>query len=150
MRIGISEQLKMAVLAFIMCLLTIPVVLTNSLTFTSAIVTVVCFAIFMFYCIAAIRRFLIFRQLDHIKFSSEEALTIQCRKVAFLFHPVSKHTSVILCVIVHDVHGNKFYYVYPLKSAPYDASKKSIKNQFTGNQVDVRCYRNTRFIKALF
>ena len=49
MSIGVSEQLKMAVLAFIMCLLTIPVILTNSLTFSSYIAAAVCFAILVFF-----------------------------------------------------------------------------------------------------
>lgn len=147
--IGISEQLKMAVIMFAMWLGTTFVVLDSNKTSMWLAVTVACFLIFLSYFIAVIRRILIFRQLDKIKYASEETVTVQCTKVRFLLHPVSKYTLLILCIILKDEHSNWFYYIYPLQTAPNDSSKKAIKEQLLGKTVKLICYRNTKFIKSL-
>lgn len=103
---------------------------------------------FLFYCIFFVRRFNIFWKIRKIEFSNEKTVVVHCRKISFLVHPVSKYSSAILGIILKDEMGNKFYYVYPERSAPSDLAKKDIKEQYLGS-IEIVCYRNTNIVKRL-
>ena len=109
----------------------------------------ICFSIFLYYIISFIRRFLIFQQLNKIKFSTEEAVCLSCKRLSFVFQPVSQFSSAVLCVVLVDESENKFYYVYPENSAPFDFAKKYIQEACIGKQLDIICYKETRIVKDL-
>ena len=96
------------------------------------------------------RRFKIYQQLNKIQFSTEQLFSIHCNKISFLYKPISKHFSSIICIIIVDEYGNKFYYVYPSKEAPSEFGNKFIKQQCLGKHLELNCYKNTYMIKTLF
>lgn len=104
---------------------------------------------FLCFFILFIRYFIIFRKVSKIKFTSEQCVSMYCKKITFILQPISKNASAILCIILKDKSGNKFYYVYPEKTAPSDLAKKHIKEQYIGKQVELICYKNTNIVKAL-
>lgn len=99
--------------------------------------------------ISFIRRFNIFQQFKKIHFSTEQLFSIYCSKISFLYKPILKHFAVIMCVIIVDENGYKFYYVYPSKESPAEFANKFIKQQFLGKQIELHCYKNTHIIKML-
>ena len=107
------------------------------------------FLCFVMSFVDFLRRYLLFLQLRKIKYASETEMAIQCKDVRFIFHPVGKYTHVILCIILRDSSGNRFYYICPSENAPYDSNRKAIKIQFTEKTVKLKCYQNTNFIKTL-
>ena len=108
------------------------------------------FAVTFIHCFIAFgRRFKIYRQLHKIQFSTEQLVPIHCKKISFLYKPVSKHFSSIICIIIVDEYGNKFYYVYP-KEGPSEFANKFIKQQCLGKHLELNCYKNTYMIKTLF
>ena len=96
------------------------------------------------------RRFKIYQQLNKIQFSTEQLFPIHCNKISFLYKPTSKHSSSIICIIIVDEYGNKFYYVYPSKEATSEFGNKFIKQQCLGKDLELNCYKNTYMIKTLF
>jgi hypothetical protein len=95
------------------------------------------------------RRFKIYQQLNKIQFSTEQLFPIHCNKISFLYKPISKYSSSIICIIIVDEYGNKFYYVYP-KEGPSEFANKFIKQQCLGKHLELNCYKNTYMIKTLF
>ena len=95
----------------------------------------------------AIRRFSILRRLNKIKFSSEKTVSINCKKVSFLYSPIAKGTSLILCVAMTDEAGKKFYYVFTKENIPFDIMKKKIKGELLGRRLELICYRDTNIVK---
>ena len=103
------------------------------------------------HCFVAFgRRFKIYQQLNKIQFSTEQLFTIYCSKISFLYKPISKHFSSIICIIIVDEYGNTFYYVYPSKEAPSELGNKFIKRECLGKHLELNCYKNTHMIKTLF
>ena len=107
------------------------------------------FCFFSFYMIGFIRSFRIHRALSKVQYASEESRTLHCCKCTFLFKPVSKHTSRIVCIILKDEQGNRFCYVYPEKEAPFDSAKKQLKARFVSQDLTLTCYQGTNLIKVL-
>ena len=105
---------------------------------------------FIHYFIAFGRRFKIYQQLNKIQFSTEQLFSIHCNKISFLYKPISKHCSSIMCIIIVDEYGNKFYYVYPSKVGPSEFANKFIKQQCLGKHLELNCYKNSHMIKTLF
>lgn len=105
--------------------------------------------IFICYLVASVRRYSIFKKLSKIKFSTEQSVSVYCRKVQLFLHPESRFSSVVLCVVLLDKNGNKFYYVYPEKSAPSPSFKKRIKEKYIGCNIELICYKDTNIVKFL-
>lgn len=107
------------------------------------------FVIFDVFCVAALKRFWIFRKISKVKFSSEETVSVHCDKINFMYFPVSKGTSLIECVVLKDESGEKYYYIFPKKKRPFDNSKNRIKEKYLEKEIVIICYRNTNIIKIL-
>ena len=107
------------------------------------------FVIFDVFCVAALKRFWIFRKISKVKFSSEGTVSIYCKKISFMYFPVTKGTSSIDCIVFKDEYGKKYFYVYPKKKRPDSNSKKQIKEKYLDNEMQIICYKNTNFIKIL-
>ena len=111
---------------------------------------------FMHYFISFCRRFKIFQQLNKIQFSTEQLLSVYCSKISFLYKPILIKSirfsiiTVIMCVIIVDENGNKFYYVCPSKKSHSILGEKFIKQQCLGKQLELNCYKNTNLIKTMF
>ena len=87
---------------------------------------------------------MVFRKIKQIQCASEESVTIQCKKVSFLLKHVSRFSSIIICIILTDENGKKYYHITEGIS---EFSKKSIKNKLLHSKIDLVCYQNTNFIK---
>ncbi len=107
------------------------------------------FCFFAFSMIDFIRSFRIHRALSKIQYATEEARSLHCCKCTFLFKSVSKHTARIVCIIMQDENGTRFYYVYPETEAPFDSAKRNIKESFTDRDLTLTCYKGTNMVKAL-
>ena len=111
---------------------------------------------FMHCFIAFWRRFKIFQQLNKIQFATEQLISVYCSKISFLYKPMlikSRKFSIIMdmmCVIIVDENGNKFYYVYPSEKSHHILGEKFIKRQCLGKQLELNCYKNTNLIKTMF
>lgn len=87
---------------------------------------------------------MVFRKIKQIQFASEESVTIQCKKVSFLLKHVSRFSSIIICIILTDENGKKYYHITEGIS---EFSKKAIKNELLHSKIALVCYQNTNFIK---
>ena len=57
---------------------------------------------------------------------------------------ISKYAFVIICIIITDTSGNKYYSITNNLS---DYNKSSIKNELLHSRLSMTCYKNTNFIK---
>ena len=111
---------------------------------------------FMHYFISFCRRFKIFQQFNKIQFSTEQLISVYCSKISFLYKPMLIKSRkifiimVIMCVIIVDENGNKFYYVYPSEKSLSIFGEKYIKQKCLGKQLELNCYKNTNLIKTMF
>ncbi len=92
-----------------------------------------------------LRRFLIFSRINKIKFSSEQVIEITCKKVAFLTQPISKHSAVIICIILTDKKGKKYY---DIANGISNHAKKETKKELLNAKVSLICYANTNCVKT--
>ena len=101
-------------------------------------ITIIFFSLFL--C-----RFLIFSRINKIKFSSEQVIEITCKKVAFLTQPISRHSAVIICIILKDENGQKYY---DITNGISNYAKKETKKELLNAKVSLVCYANTNCVKA--
>lgn len=152
-RNAMLEHLGASVLFLVFAIAVVIIVSLNEFTSPKSpglILAELCiFAIYIYYLVSFARRFLIFRQLSKIKFSTEQSVSLYCRNIQFYLQPVSRFSSVVLCIVLVDKNGNKFYYVHPMKRAPFDFSRKLIKEKYIGTNVELICYQNTNIVKTL-
>ena len=115
-----------------------------------SIIEMIFAGMFMHCFIAFGRRYKIFQQLNKIQFATEQLFSVYCSKISFLYKPISKYFSSIMCIVIVDENGNKFYYVYPSKKSPGEFGNKYIKQQCLGKRLELNCYKNTNVIKTMF
>ena len=99
--------------------------------------------------VSFIRRLIIFKQLKRIQFSTEQSISIHCSKISCLYKPISRFFHSIICLIIIDERGNKFYYVYPENNSPSEFGQKHIKEYYLEKRLELKCYKNTNVIKML-
>ena len=104
--------------------------------------------IWIFCLVLFIRSLRIKRELSKITCTTEEPVSIHCKKVSFLFKEVHG-TNFIVCIVMQDTNGNRFYYVYPENETPYNTVMKNIKISFTDRDLTLICYKDTNIVKAL-
>ena len=92
-----------------------------------------------------LRRYLIFSRINKIKFSANQTIEITCKKVRFLTRPISRYSSVIVCIILVDENGKKYYDVTNEIS---DHVKKGTKKELLNAKVSLDCYENTNYVRA--
>lgn len=98
----------------------------------------VCFVMFF-------RRFLLSRKLSKIQFSSTEAITVRCRQVRFMTHPVGKHSADILCIIMETDAGKTYWLI---SHGISDGAKKNIRTQLLENEAELSCYRGSSIVRT--
>ena len=101
------------------------------------------------FFLGSLRRFVIYRLISKIQYSSEDTITIQCKNVLFLTQPISRFSSVVICTILHNENGDKYYFIYPKGCEVTDFSKKYVKTQFFKNEVELTCYRDTNIVRTI-
>lgn len=92
-----------------------------------------------------LRRFAIFRKLNKTQDSNVQSVEIACKKVAFLFQQESKHSASIICIILTDENGRKYYNIV---NGISDRAKKRIKAELLNAKVSLACYANTNFVET--
>ena len=103
---------------------------------------ILCIAII--FIILFLRCFSVFSKLNKIQCSSEQIVEIVCKKVNFLIYARSKYSTVIICVILTDEQGKRFYFV--TKDIPYD-TKKRLRQTFQNARITLICYAKTNCVK---
>ena len=106
------------------------------------------FCIWIFCLVLFNRSLRIKRELSKITCTTEEPVSIHCKKVSFLFKEVHR-TNFIVCIVMQDTNGNRFYYVYPENDTPDNSVRKNIKTSFTDRDLTLICYKDTNIVKAL-
>ena len=132
----------MALIAFAVGLLTEEESHSKRIIF-GATPSILCITAF-FTCLF-LHRFLIFLRINKIKFSAEQTIEITCKKVKFLTRPIRKYADVIVCIILTDEKGKKYYYVTNEIS---DFPKKGTKAELLNTKISLACYSNTNYVKT--
>ncbi len=149
MKKAFLDCLGAAIIFFMMVLVVFVVgLLTEDISHSKRIIFVatpiiLCIAIIFTYLF--LRRFIVFSRINKINFSSEQNIEITCKKVALLTQPISQHSFVIVCIILTDENGKKYYYI---TNGIRDYLKKGIKEKLSNAKVSLVCYANTSFVKA--
>lgn len=104
---------------------------------------VLCFAII--FASLFLRRFVIFTRINKIKSLSEQTIEITCKKVAFLTQRISKNYAVIICIVLIDENGKKYYNIV---NGVFDRAKNEMRAELLNARVTLNCYANTNYVKA--
>ena len=99
----------------------------------------------IFFAFLFLRRFTIYTKINKIKSMSEQTIEITCKKVSFLIHPISKHYFVIICIILTDENGKKYY---DIVNGISDNAKKGTQAELLNAKVTLNCYANTNCVRA--
>ena len=134
--------LVMALVVFVVGLLVDDVSHSKRIVFVATPI-VLCFAI-IFACLF-LRRFIIFTRINKIKSLSEQTIEITCKKVAFLTQQKSKNYAVIICIVLIDENGKKYYNIVDGGS---DRAKKEMRAELLNARVTLNCYADTDYVKA--
>lgn len=95
-----------------------------------------------------IQCYLIFKGIDRIRSVSEETVTVQCQKIAFVTVIVSRRCQNIVCLVLTDQTGNKYYYITDRYSNyTVTAATEKIKKDFLNANLSLRCYTGTNYVK---
>ena len=149
MKKAFLDYLGAAIMFFVMALVVFVVgLLTEDASHSKRIIfgaTPIILGFTIFFVFLFLRRFLIFAKINKIKSLSEQTIKIICRKVAFLTQPISKHYAVIICIVLTDENGKKYYDVTNEISAHV---KKGTKKELLNAKVSLDCYENTNYVRA--
>lgn len=102
-------------------------------------------------CIAAVytylflRRLLIFLRLNKISGTEMQTVEITCKRVSFITRPISKHFTAIVCIILTDENGKRYYDVPTVEMLEF--VKREIREDMLNKRVALNCYANTSFVK---
>ena len=96
------------------------------------------------FLVVFIRHYTIYVGFNKIKYDSEETISIDCKAVKFRTVPISRNNFEIICVILTDNDGQKYYYI----SNEQFASKQIFKSKFLEKKVKLNCYKGTNFIRS--
>ena len=99
----------------------------------------------IFFAFLFLRRFIIYTKINKTKSMSKQTIEITCKKVSFLTHPISKHYFVIICIILTDENGKKYYDI--VNGIP-DNAKKGTRAELLNAKVTLNCYANTTCVKT--
>lgn len=149
MKKAFLDYLGAAIMFFVMALVVLMVgLLTEDASHSKLIVfgaTPIILGFTMFFTFLFLRRFVIFKEINKITSSSEQTIKITCKKVAFLTQPISKHNAVIICIVLTDENGKKYYDVV---NGISDSTKKATRAELLNTKVSLNCYANTNCVKT--
>ncbi len=103
------------------------------------------------YAFISIKRYFLLVKIKKISSLSEEHIEINCKKVSFLYHPISRHSFIIICIIFQDENGKKYYNILNgnIMNSFSDVERKNLKKlkeNLLNAKVSLLCYENTNFI----
>ena len=132
----------MALVVFVVGILTEDVAHSKRIVFgaTPSILGFTIFFAFLF-----LRRFIIYTKINKIKSMSEQTIEITCKKVSFLTQPISKYSAVIICIVLTDENGKKYY---DIVNGISDSTKKATRAELLNAKVTLNCYVNTNCVIA--
>ncbi len=132
----------MALVVFVVGLLTEDASHSKRIVFVA---TPIILGFTMFFTFLFIRRFVIFKEINKITSSSEQTIEITCKKVEFLTQPISKHSAVIICIVLTDENGKKYYDI--VNGISYCA-KKATRAELLNTKITLNCYVNTNYVRT--
>ena len=143
------DCLGAAIMFFVMALVVFVVgLLTEDAAHSKRIIfgaTPILLGFTIFFAFLFLRRFIIYTKINKIKFISEQSIEITCKKLSFLTHPISKHYFVIICIILTDENGKKYYNIV---NGISDNAKKATQAELLNAKVTLNCYVNTNCVIA--
>ena len=149
MRKAFLDYLGAAIMFFVMALVVFVVgLLTEDAAHSKRIIfgaTPILLGFTIFFAFLFLRRFVIFKEINKITSSSEQTIEITCKKVAFLTQPISKHYFVIICIVLTDENGKKYYNIV---NGISDNAKKTTQAELLNAKVTLNCYVNTNCVIA--
>ena len=149
MKKAFLDYLGAAIMFFVMALVVFVVgILTEDAAHSKRIVfgaTPLILGFTIFFAFLFLRRFTIYTKINKINSMSEQTIEITCKKVSFLTHPISKHYFVIICIILTDENGKKYY---DIVNGISDSTKKATRAELLNAKVTLNCYVNTNCVIA--
>lgn len=149
MKSAFLDYLGAAIMFFIMTLVVfVAGLLTEDASHSKRIIfgaTPIILGFTIFFTFLFLRRFIIFKKINKIESFSEQTIEITCKKVAFVIQPISKHSSVIICIVLTDENGKKYY---DIVNGISDLAKKRTRSALLNAKVVLHCYADTNCVKT--
>ena len=149
MKKAFLDYLGATIMFFVMALVVLMVgLLTEDASHSKQILfgaTPIIIGFTMFFTFLFLRRFVIFKEINKITSSSEQTIKITCKKVAFLTQPISKHNAVIICIVLTDENGKKYYAIVNGISV---STKKAMRAELLNVKITLNCYANTNCVRT--
>ena len=143
------DCLGAAIMFFVMALVVFVVgLLTEDAAHSKRIIfgaTPILLGFTIFFAFLFLRRFIIYTKINKIKFMSEQSIEITCKKLSFLTHPISKYYFVIICIILTDENGKKYY---DIVNGISDSTKKAMRAELLNVKFTLNCYTNTNCVRT--
>ena len=70
---------------------------------------------------------------------------LRCKRIGYIKRTVTKYQTDTVCVVFTDIDGAKYYYVAP-GVADYGITMR--RSQLRNSEIELVCYKDTRFVKA--
>ena len=113
MKKAFLDYLGAAIMFFVMALVVLVVgLLTEDASHSKQILfgaTPIIIGFTIFFAFLFLRRFTIYTKINKINSMSEQTIEITCKKVSFLTQPISRYSAVIICIVLTDENGKKYY-----------------------------------------
>ncbi len=149
MKKAFLDYLGAAIMFFVMALVVFVVgLLTEDAAHSKRIIfgaTPILLGFIIFFAFLFLRRFIIYTKINKIRSMGEQTTEITCKKVSCLTHPISKHYFVIICIILTDENGKKYYNIV---NGISDNAKKGTRAELLNAKVTLNCYANTNYVKT--
>ena len=149
MKKAFLDYLGAAIMFFVMALVVFVVgLLTEDAAHSKRIIfgaTPILLGFTIFFAFLFLRRFIIYTKINKIRSMSEQTTEITCKKVSFLTHPIFKHYFVIICIILTDENGKKYY---DIVNGISDSTKKATRAELLNVKINLNCYANTNCVIA--
>ena len=143
------DCLGAAIMFFVMALVVFVVgLLTEDAAHSKRIIfgaTPILLGFTIFFAFLFLRRFIIYTKINKIRSMSEQTTEITCKKVSFLTQPISKHSAVIICIVLTDENGKKYY---DIVNGISDSTKKATRAELLNVKITLNCYVNTNCVIA--
>ena len=149
MKKAFLDYLGATIMFFVMALVVLMVgLLTEDASHSKQILfgaTPIIIGFTMFFTFLFLRRFVIFKEINKITSSSEQTIEITCKKVSFLTQPISRYSAVIICIVLTDENGKKYY---DIVNGISDSTKKATRAELLNVKITLNCYANTNCVRT--
>ena len=149
MKKAFLDYLGATIMFFVMALVVFVVgLLTEDASHSKQIVfgaTPIILGFTLFFAFLFLRRFTIYTKINKIKSMSEQTIEITCKKVSFLTQPISQHSAVIICIVLTDENGKKYY---DIVNGISDSTKKAMRAELLNVKFTLNCYTNTNCVRT--